>query len=380
MALTKPDNGSSVGTWGTELNTSLDVLDSHDHTSGKGVKVPTAGINVNADLPMAGFGMTNVKVVDLAAVLASSVTAYATALFVNSADNELYWRTSGGANVQLTAGSSLNASLLGGFTGDYGTGGSAANYNSGTSIFNFIRAANHRAFLDTSDIRLFQGTSGITNAVKIRSPNALAASYDFIFPAALPGSTSLLRITSGGQVESTRDPSVDTVTTTGAVTAGGLVTASAGVTAASNQHVTVQGTGKFKHVGTETRVVGGGSAYGVGLAIGSGGSADLNATADIAYYDAPLPVGRRITTIRGFITDNSTGTTTLQIELFTKVGSALVSTGANATSTGAGTNQTLTLSAVNLTVAASTAYVLRATISAANLCSVHRIEWDWDFA
>lgn len=200
MGLTKPDPDASVGTWDTELNASLDVADAHDHTTGNGVRVPVAGINVNADLSFAGFGATALKVADLAAVLASTVTGYPTALFCNSADNELYWRTSGGVNVQLTSGTSLNAALLGGFTGDYGTGGSAANFNSGTSIYNFLRAANNRAFIDSSDIRLFQGGVGVATSVKIRSPNALAASYDWIFPATLPAQADALSISPTGQV------------------------------------------------------------------------------------------------------------------------------------------------------------------------------------
>jgi hypothetical protein len=376
MGITKPDPGGSIGTWGTETNNSWDVVDSHDHTSGKGVQIPTAGIDVDADLPLNGFAATGVKALDLAPVAASTTTGYSTALYVDSSDNELYWRTSGGVAVKLTLATSLNAALLGGFTGDYGSGGSQANFNSGTSIYNFLRATNHRAFIDSSDIRLFQGTSGITNAVKLRSPNSLAASYDFVFPTALPGSTSLLRLTSAGQAETTRDPSVDTVTTTGAVTAGGLVTASAGVTAASGQHFTVQGAGRYKH-GTFTRVMGGGVAYGVGLAVGTGASIELNATTDLAYWNVDLDVGKRLTVVRAFVTDNATGTTTIQIELFTKVGSSLVSTGGSATSAGSGANQTLTITQNN-TLAASTALVLRASVSAANLCSVHRVEFDYD--
>ena len=50
----------------------------------------------------------------------TAVSGYASALFANSADNNLYWRNSGGTNVQLTAGNSLNvAGFVGGIGGDY---------------------------------------------------------------------------------------------------------------------------------------------------------------------------------------------------------------------------------------------------------------------
>jgi hypothetical protein len=201
MGLIKPDNGASIGTWGVENNASWDIADAHDHSSGKGVRVPVSGLNINTDLSLANFALTQIKALAMAPVGTGTVTALSRCLFVNSADNELYWKTSGGVLVQLTSGTSLNAALLGGFTGDYGTGGSAVNFNSGTSIYNFLRAANHRAFLDTSDIRLFQGTAGIANAVKLRSPNALASSYEIIFPPALPAATRLLSLSSGGQVD-----------------------------------------------------------------------------------------------------------------------------------------------------------------------------------
>lgn len=360
MGLTRPDPQGSIGTWSAELNASLDVADAHDHSTGNGVKVPTAGLNINADLSFAGFGATGLRAVDLAAVLASEVTGYPTALFCNSADNELYWRTSGGVNVQLTSGTSLNAALLGGFTGDYGSGGSTVSFTSGTSIYNFLRAANHRAFIDCSDIRLFQGSVGIANSVKLRSPNALAASYDWVFPTVLPGAQTLLQITSGGQV---------TPANTGVQ----------GITLAAGTHATVSGAGRYKH-GSIPHVVGGGSCYsGAGVSVNTtNGGAELSATTDRAFYDAPAHVGKRLVSVRVRCTDNATGATQVQLELFSG-GDSLAATGAAANSAGTGAAQTLTITPGSpITLAAGTRLVLRGNVTANNLCTIHWVEWTFD--
>lgn len=306
MLLTKPDPDGSVGTWDTELNASLDVLDAHDHSAGKGVLIPVAALNINSDLPLANFALTQVKALAMAAVASSTVAALSRALFVNSADNELYWKTSGGVLVKLTSGTSLNAALLGGFTGDYGTGGSEANFNSGTSIYNFLRAANHRAFLDSSDIRLFQGTSGITAAVKIRSPNALAASYDWIFPAALPAAQSLVQLGTGGQV-----------------VASNVI--------ATNEHVTVAGTGRFKHGSMDLSVAACAAESSTGTYSGAAIAWTLT-TGQLVHFPCPLPAGARVLSIGVITTPTGAGTRTVRLRRYDGVTGGLV-TDATATNT-----------------------------------------------
>lgn len=300
MSLVTPTEGASEDTWDTLLNAAFDLVDAHDHSSGKGVRVPIAGINVNADLAMGGFAVSGARALDFTAVATSAVSSYAGALFMNSADNELYWRTSGGSNVQLTSGTSLNSSLLGGFEGDYATATNVAcSYSDSTKIYNFLQQTNHRGKIDCADVRIFEPTAAISNAVKLLSPTSLAASYDWIFPAALPASTSVLTITSAGQVASTRDPSVTTITTSGNATIGGtttstgLITATAGVTAAANQHVTVSGTGRFKH-GTMSMVIGIADFTTEGSVSRGTGSVLMSNTSARLFAPIRLPVGARI--------------------------------------------------------------------------------------
>ena len=51
MNLSLPVPTSTVGpAWASQLNTAVEVVDDHDHSSGKGKKVTPAGISINADL------------------------------------------------------------------------------------------------------------------------------------------------------------------------------------------------------------------------------------------------------------------------------------------------------------------------------------------
>ena len=65
--------------------------------------------------------------------------------------------------------------------------------------------SSHRpwAGLETADVSIFQKASSITQAVTLKSPNSLAASYSLTMPTALPATTSPLSVSSAGVVSTT---------------------------------------------------------------------------------------------------------------------------------------------------------------------------------
>jgi hypothetical protein len=209
MGLTEPTVGGDADVWGGELNSDLDLIDQHDHTAGKGVKVPSAGLNINADVSWSSGGtnyaIKDLKALDMAPVASATVSTLADAFFVNISDNELYWRNHSGTNVKVTSGSSLNVSgFVGGIGGDYSSVSALLSYDDSTRRYLFQQelAAGLRAWagIASADLDIYEKAVSITNKVTLKSPGALAASYTLTFPAALPASTYIATISNAGLI------------------------------------------------------------------------------------------------------------------------------------------------------------------------------------
>ena len=107
MNLTLPVPTVEIGpAWATELITALNAIDAHDHTNGKGKLIPTAAINVNANLNFLSFSASN--------LLSTQFTTQTSPLIglTNSAsiyvvNGDLYYTNGSGTSVQLTSGSFL---------------------------------------------------------------------------------------------------------------------------------------------------------------------------------------------------------------------------------------------------------------------------------
>ena len=206
--MTYPTESGSFDTWGLILNaTTFPVIGAHDHTTGKGVKVPTAGLNINADLSFASaYALTNMLAVDFAAVAPAAVAGYAGAFFVNSSDsNNLYFRTVSGSNVKVTDGTALNvAGFAGGIGGDYTSSSALVAYVAANDIYTFKGpdpgTGRPWEALATGHHDFYEQATTVANRVRIQSPAALAASYALTLGAALPASTSVAQVSSAGVI------------------------------------------------------------------------------------------------------------------------------------------------------------------------------------
>ncbi len=107
MNLTLPIVTTTLGPeWATELNTVITSIDEHDHTSGKGTKVPTNGLNINSNLTFNDHRATNLDATQYKS-LGAALTGAANANAVHVSSGDLYFTNGSGTPVQITSGGAL---------------------------------------------------------------------------------------------------------------------------------------------------------------------------------------------------------------------------------------------------------------------------------
>jgi hypothetical protein len=178
--------GTTTGPgWATSLESDKLLIDSHTHVAGQGVQVPSAGLNINANLPFGGNAPTGVGYVGLqAGSLQSGVLLNA----ILQSGSNLYWNNGSGQPVQITSAGSLAASTIGGITGLSGTT-AALTYSAALQLFIATSNTNLSAGWDGADITVRPRNVVSAQGVKIQAPTTLASSYTTTLPPALPLST-----------------------------------------------------------------------------------------------------------------------------------------------------------------------------------------------
>jgi len=205
MSLPVPVVGETLGPeWAEQLNDALETIDEHDHTDGKGVAIPTAGLNINADLPINGFAITEANAISLQAVVGTPDN-----LSVYSSGGELFYRDINGTAVPITNNGAVDAGVgnisgLGAYT-DVGLNPrtSSAAFRTLALDFSFFYDTGLPSAINVGDIRLFPYDGVFTanaNAITLKSPAALASNYTLTLPTALPVATSFVQVSSTGQL------------------------------------------------------------------------------------------------------------------------------------------------------------------------------------
>lgn len=164
--------------WATDEVACFNEIDSHDHSSGKGVPITPDGININDDLSMGGNDLTDTDAVAFQARV-SALTSLLRSLQVVSAD--LYFIDGAGNSVRITQAGSVTGSS-GTITG-LPSGTASAAYAGGT--FTWQSATNTPATMDMGPA-IIRSTTASSKGVTLSSRSAMAADYNLYFPLVAP--------------------------------------------------------------------------------------------------------------------------------------------------------------------------------------------------
>lgn len=282
MFIVLPNVSGSLDTWGTELNTALQsIIDPHDHSTGKGKQVPSAGIGIDGDLTVANYRLTNIGGLSMqnrGALLSSGACEF----FVYGGD--AYYRSNAGTNVKITNGGALNMTTVGGIAGDYTSVAAEVAFVDAQDGYTFKQqtggGVKQYAKMDSADLRLYEfkahPTAGVpTNFAAIKSPAALAASYAITLPAALPAATFPVQLSAAG-----------------VLTAGGSIALTAG------DSVTLSGAGRYKRAGGTLCVsLANGLSSGANVAYDSTNHYVASTGAGTYVVQVPISDNRKVTQI-----------------------------------------------------------------------------------
>jgi len=178
--------------WSSLLNDALsEVVDSHDHTSGKGVPIPSAGFNIDADLDFQQWSAINLvssQYVDQTDALSGTNLTY----FLSG---DLYVIDGSGRSVRITENGAISAASFGGITGLV----SPASASFATDTFTWLYDTGKYALMASGPLLLRRDGETNPNRIKLTPPASLAANYDLTLPGALPGAGAFVTVSSAGQ-------------------------------------------------------------------------------------------------------------------------------------------------------------------------------------
>lgn len=198
MSLVIPAVGTTAGPlWASDIVSTFNILDSHDHSAGKGVQITPAGMNISSDLSFNGNNITSPRSVRFQAQGSPlSGTSDLGVIFESGVD--LYYRDGNGNTVRITQSGSLS-----------GTPGSisglsspaSASYVAGNATFVWQSAASTPANLDGGSL-IIRNITANSKGITINPPNALASNYSVTFPGALPAQQNVMTLDQSGNISS----------------------------------------------------------------------------------------------------------------------------------------------------------------------------------
>lgn len=184
--------------WANNINSSLGILDQHNHSPGSGVQITPSGLNINSALSMGGQSLTNTQSVQF-----QPQASFTTVDSVYVSGVDLFYNDGNGNSVRITQSGSV-AGSSGTITG-LPSGTASASYQSVSGTFQFQSATNTPANISGASYIFAQQTTS-PNTITVQSPDSLASSYSLTWPVGTPAVSSVVLMDTSGNLSTT--PSV----------------------------------------------------------------------------------------------------------------------------------------------------------------------------
>ena len=149
MNLTLPTPRTTAATtWASNINTALTSIDSHSHISGEGQRLTVAGIDVDSDIPMGDYSLTNVNSFGMLYNLAASVDNQ-----LHTTNGNLAFRDDASNDILLTSGGAIAiAAGVGVIKGDYASTGATVFYTNSTLSYDMEDSLSALASIRVKDV------------------------------------------------------------------------------------------------------------------------------------------------------------------------------------------------------------------------------------
>ena len=245
MNLLVPTVGSEQGPlYASDINTSLTLIDSHNHSPGQGVQITPSGININAALPFNNNPISGASYVNLS--LSTGAPSAAQSLYVQNGSESTplpdLWYFDGTNDIQITSAGIVN-SVVGSLPGE--------SYAGGTFAWKQGAGSTTPAIFDLGYLSLRPIVAGTTLFTIVQVASGLGTSNVFTLPSVniqmptgLPSFNQFLALDASGNMTTPANGTMPAgQLAANSVTGGQIATAISGngVTSANINYYTITG-------------------------------------------------------------------------------------------------------------------------------------------
>lgn len=195
MGMPVPNVGVDPGPdWANNINSSLSIIDGHNHSLGEGVQITPDGLNISSDLSFEGNNATVVRSVRFLSQISPlvGISPDLDCIFVSGVD--LYYNDGNGNTVRITQAGSI-AGTPGSISGLVAP--ASASYSAISSTFIWESGVNIAAGMDNGPVTI-RNFNVSSNGITLQAPNSIPADISYTLPAILPTQSGFLKSDSSG--------------------------------------------------------------------------------------------------------------------------------------------------------------------------------------